>query len=453
MLNYAYDFLNESILFDQKLFKKKYHGIPDTRLEQELIRYREYCVNILPKIRNSFRTNKDTLSCIMTGNMSDITHLKQAALYLEEAIVPDPIFQLTDFRSSPTEAMLSFMGIESSPKIDRVKLTEAIIKIIELRPLVTGGYVKLYPVSFELEQEEKIPLFYSDINFENCLPPDILEKYRLNADVRSVQNDNGRMLVMRDLYPCRNISIHFKGMETGFTMGYMLNPAVFEPTDKKNEFSIIQKKSSLPPSKEDFEIWVSQSINQTAKNHFINLNKRMALCDYLDSMFITEHQFESNLLKMNLGSADIKSNTLNCMFQMDIPFLEKVSSTDLMSIRNDNGESFQSFRLELEKGLRTARYESDPNRVRAIIDDTKHELFEVQMSQIEPQIKYLKKTHLADASIAIAGLGLSVVTGGFSLLATGMALAHGYKSYNDYQSKVTANPSHFLWQVRQKMKA
>ncbi len=67
---------------------------------------------------------------------------------------------------------------------------------------------------------------------------------------------------------------------------------------------------------------------------------------------------------------------------MDIPFLEKISSSDLMGIRNNDGESFQSFHSELKKGLRAARYESDPARVRSIIEDTQHERFEVQMNQI-----------------------------------------------------------------------
>ncbi|MDL2140654.1 hypothetical protein O9431_02610 [Proteus mirabilis] len=450
MGSYAYDYLNDSLLLDGALVSQLYQGISDLILERELTRYREYCLKILPEVRKDVKASNDALSCMATDTMSHISRLKQAALYLEEAIVSDPIFKLTDFRSASTEAITSFMGVTSTPMIDRRELANAAIRLIELRPLVVGGYVKLYPVSFELERGEEIPLLYSNKGFEDCLPSNILKQYKTNADVRSVQNDNGRMLVMRDLYLCRNISIHFKGMEGGFVMGYMLNPTEIKPTNKENVYTFIQKKSSEPPSKEDFVAWVRQSVNQTARNHYIDLNKRIALCEYLGCMFGTEHPFESNLLNMNFDSSDIKANTLNCTLQMDVPFLEQISSADLMSIRNNDGEAFQSFRSELERGLRQARHESDPSRVRAIIEDTQHELFEVQMSQIAPQVSHIKKTHLTEVAIATAGLGLSVLTGGTSLLATAIAVAHGYKSHSDYKSKVTANPCHFLWNVKMK---
>lgn len=453
MGSYAYDYLNNSLLLDSSLVTRMYQGISDASLEKELSDYREYCLKVLPEVRRNFKASNGSVSCMMTDTMSHISQLKQAALYLEEAVVADPIFTLTDFRTSSTEAITSFMGMASTPKIDRQELAEAAIKLIELRPLVTGGYVKLYPVSFELERGAEIPLLYSDVGFENCLPSSILEQYKLSADVSSVEEENGNMLVMRSLYPCRHISIRFRGMEGGFAMGYMLNPTEVKPTDKENVYTFIQTKSSEPPLKEHFIAWVNQSINQTARNHYIDLNKRIALCDYLGCMFGTEHLFESNLLNMNLDSQNIKTNTLNCTLQMDVPFLEQVSSADLMSIRNNDGEAFQSFRSELEKGLREARYESDPNRVRAIIENTQHELFEVQMKQIAPQVKHIKKTHLTEAAIAVAGLGLSVLTGGTSIFATGIAIAHGYKSHSDYKSKVSANPCHFLWNVKQKAKS
>ncbi len=451
MGSYAYDYLNDSLLLDRSLVTRFYSGLSDAVLEQELMKYREYCLKVLPEIRDVVKS-QGVVSCLATDTLSHTSHLKQAALYLEEAVVADPVFELTDFRTQATEALTSFLGMAPTPKVDRQKLTKAAVRLIELRPLVAGGYVKLYPVTFELEKGTEVPLLYSDVGFEDCLPPNILDQYKASSDVRSIQYDNGQMLIMRDLYPCRDINIHFQGMEGGFAMGYLLSSTEFEPTDKENAFTVIKKKSSVPPSKAVFDAWVYQSVNQTALNHYIDLSKRIALSEYLGCMFGTEHPFESNLLNMNVGSTNIQANTLNCVLQMDVPFMEQVSSADLMSIRNNDGEAFQSFRAELEKGLREARYETNPSRVKAIIEDTQHELFEVQMRQIAPQVKHLKRTHFAEAGIAVAGLGLSIVTSGASLIATGIAGLNALKSHYDYKSKVTANPSHFLWNVKQKAK-
>ncbi|CAK6714625.1 conserved hypothetical protein [Vibrio harveyi] len=451
MGSYAYDYLNDSLLLNSALVTRLYSGVSDAVLEQELIKYREYCLKVLPEIRNVVKA-QGVVSCLATNTFSRASHLKQAALYLEGAVVADPVFELTDFRTQATEALTSFMGMTSTPKVDRQKLAKAAIRLIDVRPLVAGGYVKLYPVTYELERDSEVPLLYSGVGFEDCLPPNILEQYKASADVRSVQNDNGRMLVMRGLYPCRNISVHFQGMENGFAMGYVLTQAEVQSTAPNGRFSFLNKKLSVPPTEEQFNAWVNQSVNQTARNHYIDLSKRIALSEYLGCMFGTEHPFESNLLNMNVGSTDIQANTLNCALQMDVPFLEQVSSADLMSIRNNDGEAFQSFRAELEKGLREARNETDPSRVKATIEDTQHELFEVQMRQIAPQMKHIRNTHFTEAAIAIAGLGLSVVTGGVSLIATGIAGLSGMKSHSDYKSKVTANPSHFLWNVKQKAK-
>lgn len=450
MGSYAYDFLNDSLLLDSSLVEQQYNSVPTSRLEKELRDYREHCLKALPEIRKTIKATSESVRFMATDTMSDVSRLKQAALYLEEAIVADPIFPITNFRTSFTESITSFMGMASTQSIDRQNLANAAIRLIELRPLVAGGYVQIYPVSYELEREATIPLLHSDVGFEDCLPKQILDQYKSSAVVRSVQNDNGRMLVMSDLYPCRNIHIHFQGMEHGFSMGYLLNPAEFESTDEKGMYTLIQKRTSVLPSEENFNAWVSQSVNQTARNHFVDLNKRIGLCDYFDCIFGTEHPFESNLLNMDVSS--IQSNTLSCSMQMDVPFLDKVSSTDLMSIRNNDGEAFQSFRAELEKGLRQARQEPDPDRVRAIIEDTQHELFEVQMHQIAPQVKLFKKIHTLEAALAVAGIAFSVAIGSASLFATGIAGLHALKSQHDYKSKVAANPCHFLWRVKQQAK-
>lgn len=452
MGSYAYEYLNDSLLLDHSLVSRQYSSVSTKDLENELRNYREYCLKVLPEIRRAVKSNDGIVSCLAPSTISHVSWLKQAALYLEEAVVVDPIFKLTDIRTASTEAFTAFMGMASTPIIDRIELAKAAMLLIELRPLVAGGYVRIYPVSLEFEREAEVPLIYSDVGFEDCLPQPILEYYKSKAVVRSVKNDQGRMLVLRDLHPCRNISIYFNGMEEGFAMGYLLNPTEFQPTDDENMVTFTYKKTSVPPSIETFDAWVNQSINQTARNHFTDLSKRVVLCDLLGSMFATEHPFESDLLNMGVGSRNIKSNALNCTMQMDVPFINQISSDDLMTIRNNDGEAFQSFRAELEKGFRAARHESDPDKISAIVEDTQHELFEVQMSQIAPQVKNIKRTHLTEATIAVAGLGFSVVTSGASLFATGVAALHVMKSRSTYKSKLVANPCHFLWEVKQQAK-
>ena len=50
----------------------------------------------------------------------------------------------------------------------------------------------------------------------------------------------------------------------------------------------------------------------------------------------------------------------------------------------------------------------------------------------------------------MGGLAGSIVTSGFSLAATALAIGKGYKDYVDYKEKVKENPAYLLWEVKKK---
>ena len=70
MENYAYDYLNDSLLLDSSLFTLMYQGISDATLEKELLNYREYCIKVLPEIQNTIKEKNGAFSCMMTDTMS-----------------------------------------------------------------------------------------------------------------------------------------------------------------------------------------------------------------------------------------------------------------------------------------------------------------------------------------------------------------------------------------------
>lgn len=455
MGNYAYDYLSDSLLLDYSLVKNNYQSISEDRLRLELQKYREHCLKSLVEINTIINPAQNILSCMATDSMSSIRALKQAALYLDQVVLSDPFFELTNFKTDYDTVYSKFIGIDEDTNIDRVKLAKAANFLIELKPLVAGGYAKFYPVTLELEREkEEIPLLHSSNGFEDVLPKNILNLYKNMANVRSVEAVDNCLRVMRELYPCRRISISFNEMLSGFSMGYLLSEAKYTATEEKNRFEVVQTIPDTAPDQDNFDSWVNQSINQTARNHFKELTTRIAISHRTGSMFCSEHEFESKLLNfgVNQTSKEIPENTINCMLNMNLPFLNNVSSLDLMNIRNNDGEQFSSFRKELEKTVRAARHETDPIKIQQIVDDAQHELFEVQVSQISPLVKNIKRTHFAEAGIGILGLGASVATSGVSLLATLIAALQGVKSQSDYNSKVHTNPCHFLWKVKESAK-
>jgi hypothetical protein len=77
-----------------------------------------------------------------------------------------------------------------------------------------------------------------------------------------------------------------------------------------------------------------------------------------------------------------------------------------------------------------------------------HELNEVQVQKIRQKVDYVNKQVFVNSLIGIGGLAGSFSTGGFSLLATALALGKGYKDFVDYKEKVKENPSYLLWKIK-----
>jgi hypothetical protein len=99
----------------------------------------------------------------------------------------------------------------------------------------------------------------------------------------------------------------------------------------------------------------------------------------------------------------VATNTANVLLNMDLPFLENVDIETLMRMRTEEGESFQSFRLELDKQLRDLRLVKDPNALKVRAENVMHELSQVQIHQINKKVNELKSKLRAD--VAIIGVG------------------------------------------------
>jgi hypothetical protein len=66
---------------------------------------------------------------------------------------------------------------------------------------------------------------------------------------------------------------------------------------------------------------------------------------------------------------------------VDLPFLKELDIEMLMKVRQEEGEAFQSFRLELDKQLRELRLVKDPEALKIKTENVMHELSEVQVTR------------------------------------------------------------------------
>lgn len=452
MSNTMFDFLAHSLLTDSTLIAKNYDGESDQRLEYELENYRKHCISELGRLTVEISQTAGSLSCVGSTEMGSLSSLKRAALYVEQMILPDPIFPFTAPKSAMSSTMSEYLGMGSnSEKLNRVALAGAVKDVLSKREMVVGGYLKFYPVSLHDEAPVQIPIYYDADGYTDLVPTPILQIFRDKSEILTAEATPDGLIVTDRLEPCRTIFVRFKGTRTGG--GYVYNLMTQEVLSFDEETRIAQfilNTPSFPPSQTHFDKWVKESLTRSAARHFKGLTTEISLAHKLNSVYACSSSFDSQLLRSSMAEVDkgIPENAIECVLRMRLPYMDKISSRDLMSLRNSDGEAFQSFRTDLEARFRELRYESDSEIIKRKIVDIEHEMSEVQVRAISNKIKSVRRAALADLGLAFSGLAAAVVTSGVSLLGTLTAALHGTKTYAEYRKNVKENPCYFLFEAK-----
>lgn len=443
----VYSFLSDSFLFNRDALEDQYASFTDGQLGSELEGYRAHILSRLDDIKTEITATQGRLKFLADRDHFSIRRLMQSALYLDQVILPDPLFPLTKRESEDSKVMNRFHNMEVDDTVDRGRLASAAAKMLDLTPMVAANYVKFFPLSFFSEPDDKTPLTYSETGFADVLPAKILDRYREHAEVRSLVKSDKGLIVADSLEVGRRIAVQFRGHYRDETMLYELfRTRDVSSREGKNILSVAMDLPDEPPPRDHFLWWVMQSIHQAARHHCEEVGKNLALAQELDSAYLTASDFTYALLGESAKQKSVTGFTADCVLNLDLPYIDDISMSDLMSVRENDGDAFQRFRAELEGRLRELRAETDPAVVQSRAEDVMHELAVVQRSEIQQQLARLKKT--LPVSVLVGGLSATMVTGGVSVAALVLALASGYPAYSEYRTRISLNPAYFLWRAR-----
>jgi len=408
-----YDYLNESCFFDENLIASNFSPLTEKQLRKELQKYREFCLNNLDDVYGEIPKDEKKLRVFSGRAGLSIEELKRSALYVEQQIIDDPLFEVTREQDPNREAFSASLGY-SSTNLDRKKILEAIRYLKKMTPMVATNYVKLLPISKIYEPPKEIGLNYSKNYFSDFLPEPVLKYFHNRANVRSLFRAGDKWAVAKGLSPCRGIFIDFKEHLGSSGFIYYLQqfqPTEFDKTTGRLEFEITLPEDS--PDQKHFEAWVYQSINQSANSFYKNCLSEYAISQECNSSFLTRSQFIYDLFQLlGMSESGIKSHTTSSLFNIDLPFIDQIDIDLLFRIRQEDGEAFQNFRDNLERGFRELRLEKDPQILQLKTENLIHELTEVQVREIDRKMKSLKKIAGSEIVIAAFGLAGAVHTGG-----------------------------------------
>ena len=180
-----YDFLTESFIFDGSRYEESFSGFTDDAIVSELQRYREFCLSNLDALTVEALDAGPVLRVFTGRNEVGLQTLKQSAFYIQQYVLPDPLFPFTAVRSQTSDAMASYLGYEKSG-LDREDLIRVLRYLKTVTPMVAADYVKFLPVSKLFEAPENLPMYYSENQFSDVLPKDVLAFLQKRAIVRSL---------------------------------------------------------------------------------------------------------------------------------------------------------------------------------------------------------------------------------------------------------------------------
>lgn len=442
-----FDFLTESYLFRDELIETRFSSLTDADLRNELRRYREFCVARLAALKAEAVQETGTFKVFGGSSRISRAHLTQMAFYVQQYVIQDPLFPLTHEQGEAGRVMNAYMGLEK-PEMDRGRLVEALRYLRWLTPMVAANYVKLLPVSYLFEPPAQLPLYASDNYFADVLPNDVMTFFRNRAVVRPLEKTPEGLRILDNLGLCRHICVDFEGHDDSEASAYLLLAPEFTRIDERTRtFEALMTLPEEPPSQEEFEVWVQQSVHQAAKKLHDRIFEEVYLSNQCNAQYLTPSRFVLDLLQFDRSGQSIETNSANLLLQFALPAFTDVDPIKLMSVRRDNGEAFQAFRSELDRHFRELRNEQDELKLRMQVENALHELTEIQLRAVKAKFRELTRSAFLNAAVMVGSLVSSINTSGMSLGAAWLAAANGVKLYTEYRSSVHQNPAFFLWKV------
>ena len=444
----TYEFLADSLLFDDGLIAEQYASVPDQELEKELRRYYEFAMKEAPIIEAEISKDPSNL-VVVSDEPINVAHLVQSSLYVNQYVFDDPLLPLVERLDRTADAMNQYLGMKRDEGVNRRKLAQVTGLLKSVTPFVAGDFLKLLPLRPIRPAGRPLEIKYSPTAYEDALPAEIMKLFRDAAVVKSMTKVERGFRLENDLRPGRAINIDF-GDDTG-RADFMYLLWQHEVIDMDEKTHIVRGTFTLPDDVPDaayFNQWVKQSINQAALELFTRIERQFAFAARLNAVLGSRSELTYRAVQEVLEPQScIPVHTANTFLNLDLPVLAGVSPESIMRIRKDEGEAFERFRLLLDQKLSSVREEDDPAEAKRTAMFAVHELTQVRIDEIDAKLRGVKEKLAVNALIAGLGLAATVQTAGLGLLSTALAVANIGRTIVDYRQDVKRHPAFFLWKV------
>lgn len=444
-------FLLDSFLFLSECVAEGYSKYQDSEITSELEKYRNFVLENIENIQNEIKHAHDKLNIsIETFNELPTEDVyKQLVLYMDQVVIPDPLFELTEERNPFSDTVGQYMGLQKTSGIERQKLTDVINYIKCISPLIESGFVVMLPVSLMHEAPKEIGINYSPTSFSDIIPTPILEFYRSIAKVHNLEKcDTGlRMDPGKPLMLGTQIYIDFlcEIKSNGCIYQYMLQEVVeYDEKTRKALFRMYIPDTIDAPT---FNAWVNQSINQAANHHFKEKYSELVLARKSGCIYLARSPLTAHILQMAIEKPSKDAELSTMALQLDLPVLSQLPITDILDIRKNYGEAFHNFRNELNARLIGLDSIDDTDTFRRQLASISYELNNLQVKEVEKEYRKITRTLKLDALALTGSLIASFATGSITAVGAAGAFVKGISDIGKYYTDVHEHNGLFLWKL------
>ncbi|EPW7977691.1 hypothetical protein ACWPSR_003787 [Cronobacter turicensis] len=440
--------LMENILYTDSLVNSYYSSLEENTISEAL---NEYRLRIDDLIKNGLNEDEQSPLNIYLSGGEQIYSYKHGLLSMDKVILDDVLYEISlRNNNSTSDVMLSpFIQEDKQEKIDLTKkaISNFISFIKNNFELIRAGFIAFSRSNSMLEEAErkgKIFAENADRNFiYSFLPREVATMYERKLKVQPIRrlaNTNKIKFVSEKTLP-PEIMLEITDCESSYVNGYMYQSIVDSKLkdDRTFDFRLVLGKHE---NKRSYDSWVQGAVNRTIFFHYNTLMLNLKQSYAYGASLGTSCPFYANVLK----KIDAQNNVSRRMIDVNIPFLDGLTPTEIFRIRTDYEDSFLSFR----KVLRDTSYEIERSQSKKDIDlinkQFNERIMDEGLSDVKEKLKEYKRKSIKDFALETTPLIIgylaapsttTLTVGAFGLL------KNIYDVWND-SGEVKRHPSYFI---------
>ncbi len=296
--------------------------------------------------------------------------------------------------------------LKNSSSLKREQVIKGINFFSWVFSLVRSNFVQVLPISFFNEPSDRIPILYSEDAFKSSIPAAVHDYVHKMASLASVVPDqDGNLLVLNEAAhsnrrPALNVSFKDDLWKSGVSL-YLFQTL-------ENGKITWDKNKTL--SKEDFEHWAYQTINQAVRARLACIYNETHLASITSHTYITESCFEANLLAMSGNTAFSTGEASAKFLKANDSFIQIDSPETVVTLRDKYFRAFERFNyslLDITNQLSNVNPEDFDQMSQTLF----HKEIMPQIDEIRDNLKSISSSSAKGFLGSVGGLSAAVATG------------------------------------------